>query len=291
MNTLTKARQFILIGTIFTIILAIGTSGSERVKMRLVQEPSNYGYNQNIDDNSDNSLKPRIKPANFTGPPHLRRLMGRCFSLVQSSYKYEFCPFQNVTQHEQSMRWNPYSGILGIWQEWEIHNNTFYALRMKEGDVCGDKGREVTVRLLCGTKNEVTAVSEPVTCKYQMEFKTPLVCHNHSLLVYPTLSVELRNKWNELEGQLLEEDITQQGYQKRLNEIFKAAGYIMDEKLHESLKIENEKKENPASQFSTLESCSEAHKKLEAEIERLQGLLSKNNVYDNSTAVTSNKLP
>lgn len=28
-------------------------------------------------------------------------------------YKYEFCPFHNVTQHEQTFRWNAYSGILG----------------------------------------------------------------------------------------------------------------------------------------------------------------------------------
>lgn len=28
-------------------------------------------------------------------------------------YKYEFCPFHNVTQHEQTFRWNAYSGVLG----------------------------------------------------------------------------------------------------------------------------------------------------------------------------------
>lgn len=30
-----------------------------------------------------------------------------------SRYKYEFCPFHNITQHEQTFRWNAYSGILG----------------------------------------------------------------------------------------------------------------------------------------------------------------------------------
>ena len=29
------------------------------------------------------------------------------------SYKYEVCPFHNVTQHEQSTRWNAYKGVLG----------------------------------------------------------------------------------------------------------------------------------------------------------------------------------
>ncbi|XP_033108651.1 N-acetylglucosamine-1-phosphotransferase subunit gamma-like isoform X2 [Anneissia japonica] len=287
MNTI----EWILIQIILTVMLVTG--GSERVKMRLVQEPSNYGYNQQANDDSMNSLKPRVKAANFSGPPHLRRLKGKCFSLIQSSYKYEFCPFQNVTQHEQSLRWNPYSGILGIWQEWEIRNNSFYALKMREGDVCGEHGREVTVKLVCGTKHELTSVEEPVTCKYEMQFKTPLVCHKHSLLVYPTLSVELRNQWNELEGQLLQEDVTQKGYQKRLNAIFQAAGFVMDSKVHDALKIQNKvenKREEPSGRFTSLDSCSEAYTKLEKEVERLQGLVAKN-TYGNSTVAQPTKLP
>ncbi|KAB0401641.1 hypothetical protein E2I00_007299 [Balaenoptera physalus] len=49
----------------------------------------------------------------LSGPVHLSRLSGKCFSLVESTYKYELCPFHNVTQHEQTFRWNAYSGILG----------------------------------------------------------------------------------------------------------------------------------------------------------------------------------
>lgn len=29
------------------------------------------------------------------------------------SYKYEFCPFHNMTQIEQAVRWNSFAGILG----------------------------------------------------------------------------------------------------------------------------------------------------------------------------------
>ncbi|KAJ7426012.1 hypothetical protein WISP_19978 [Willisornis vidua] len=57
-------------------------------------------------------------------------------------YKYEFCPFHNVTQHEQTFRWNAYSGILGIWHEWEIDNNTFVGMWMREGDSCEAKSRQ-----------------------------------------------------------------------------------------------------------------------------------------------------
>jgi len=28
-------------------------------------------------------------------------------------YKYQLCPFANVTQHEQALRWNAYNGVLG----------------------------------------------------------------------------------------------------------------------------------------------------------------------------------
>jgi N-acetylglucosamine-1-phosphate transferase gamma subunit len=64
------------------------------------------------------------------------------------------------------------------------------------------------VILECGKKHEVGAVNEPKTCQYEMIFKTPLVCHDHSLLVYPTLNEDLRTKWDYLETQLHAEEIT-----------------------------------------------------------------------------------
>lgn len=39
-----------------------------------------------------------------------------------------------------------------VWQEWEIENNTFTAMRMVEGDDCGDKQRSVRVRIFCLVK-------------------------------------------------------------------------------------------------------------------------------------------
>lgn len=155
---------------------------------------------------SSSSLAVRVPPSNFSGPPHLHVLVGRCVSKVVNEwvsllsaennfhhsylafsrhsyfrYKYEVCPFQNVTQHEQSLRWNPYSGVLGyvtfwpfhlkalnlksvlgtfllsVWQEWEIRNNTFVAMAMREGDSCGDVFRSVRVsRLFLITSIEKT---------------------------------------------------------------------------------------------------------------------------------------
>ncbi|XP_048465257.1 N-acetylglucosamine-1-phosphotransferase subunit gamma isoform X5 [Rhincodon typus] len=110
-------------------------------KMKIVDEPNTYGLN-NPFLSQVNRLQPKIDPAAISGPAHLHRLAGKCFSMTESVYKYEFCPFHNVTQHEQTFRWNAYSGILGIWQEWEIENNTFVGMWMKEGDSCGTKNRQ-----------------------------------------------------------------------------------------------------------------------------------------------------
>lgn len=38
------------------------------------------------------------------------------------------------------------------------------------------------VLLVCGAASKLAQVSEPSTCVYSLTFKTPLVCHPHSLL-------------------------------------------------------------------------------------------------------------
>jgi len=72
------------------------------------------------------------------------------------------------------------------------------------------------VLLVCGNKTEITSITEPETCNYLLRFKTPLVCDPRSLLVYPTLSEELQEEWNVLEGMLTYGDVTQKvGYADR----------------------------------------------------------------------------
>ncbi|XP_071797323.1 N-acetylglucosamine-1-phosphotransferase subunit gamma-like [Asterias amurensis] len=248
---------------------------ARQVRMRMVEEPINTG--QNYDNNNEpESLQPKVKPSNFSGPPHLKRLYGRCFSKIIDSYKYEFCPFQNVTQHEQSLRWNPYSGVLGVWQEWSIERNTFKKMLMKEGDECGEKNRQVSVQLACGALNSIVNVSEPSTCEYAMVFNTPLVCHKHSLLVYPTLPGSLQSRWDEIEGELFNEEITQQGYKKKLDKIFQEAGLIMDPVKKEPHKHPEKSNTHDGPQgdhFDSLESCSVAYQALQDEIKRLKAQL------------------
>uniref|UniRef100_UPI00398EEA40 N-acetylglucosamine-1-phosphotransferase subunit gamma-like n=1 Tax=Pristiophorus japonicus TaxID=55135 RepID=UPI00398EEA40 len=222
-----------------------------------------------------NRLQPKISPAAISGPPHLHRLAGKCFSMIESAYKYEFCPFHNITQHEQTFRWNAYSGILGIWQEWEIENNTFVGMWMKEGDSCGTRNRQTKILLTCGTSHKLAQVSEPNTCIYWLTFQTPLACHSHSLLVYPTLKEELRNRWDQVEQTLYDGLITQQGYRKLLRAIFEDAGFL---KTAGEKQAQRETEERNHSQEETLGRCSEERNKLLAEVQRLQDLLTRHNI-------------
>lgn len=227
------------------------------------------GQWQNNDAQTD-ALVPKVKPANFSGPPHLRALLGKCYQLVENSYKYEVCPFQNITQHEQSTRWNPYSGILGNWYDWEIENNTFISMTYKNGDDCGQKSRQVSVRLQCGKRTAIVAVSEPSTCCYSMNLSTPLVCHPDSLLVYPVLSKALQQKWDSLEGRLYREEITRQGYNKMLHKVFEEAGLVMDPAFVPKKEVQPLPGET---KFENVDTCQEAYNDLLREVDRLRGLV------------------
>lgn len=254
-------------------------------KMKIVEEPNTFGLNNPFLPQS-NKLQPKVEPSSVSGPPHLFRLAGKCFNFLESTYKYEFCPFHNITQHEQSFRWNAYSGILGIWHEWEIENNTFVGMWMREGDSCGNKNRQTKVLLVCGRSHKLVQVSEPSTCVYSLTFETPLVCHPHSLLVYPTLKETLRRKWDEAEQALYDELITLQGYQKKLKAIFEEAGYIKTAVGKQSEK----QSQNKAVHFETLETCKKKYEELTKEVQRLRELLAQNGIsYGNKSDTASNE--
>ncbi|XP_068614498.1 N-acetylglucosamine-1-phosphotransferase subunit gamma-like [Brachionichthys hirsutus] len=251
-------------------------------KIKIVEEPNTFGLN-NPFLAQGTKLQPKVTPSPVSGPEHLHRLAGRCFSYMESTYKYELCPFHNVTQHEQSFRWNAYSGILGIWQEWEMVNNTFTGMWMRDGDACGTKSRETKVSLVCGANNKLAQVSEPSTCVYSLIFETPLVCHPHSLLVYPTLSEKLQREWDEAEQASYEGLITEQGYNKLLRDIFDHAGLLKSQK-----KISLSEEAAESETHDSLQKCTEDFQKQRREIERLRGLLTEHNIsFDSKQELTT----
>ncbi|XP_030067004.1 N-acetylglucosamine-1-phosphotransferase subunit gamma [Microcaecilia unicolor] len=262
-----RAQQLLL------LLLALHAQLVLAGKMKIVEEPNTFGLNNPFLPQI-NKLQPNMEPSPISGPSHLTRLAGKCFSFVESSYKYEFCPFHNVTQHEQTFRWNAYSGILGIWQEWAIENNTFVGMWMREGDSCGSKNRQTKVLLVCGRSNKLVHVSEPSTCIYSITFETPLVCHPHSLLVYPTLSASLQQKWDDVEQSFYDELITEQGYKKLLKTLFEEAGYL---KPVAENAIEGLDKSN-VTKFGSLGKCQEQYEELSKELKRLEDLLTQHGI-------------
>ncbi|XP_023446881.2 N-acetylglucosamine-1-phosphotransferase subunit gamma [Dasypus novemcinctus] len=270
-----RARFLLLLG-----LAARGPGPAGTVRMKVVEEPNAFGLNNPFLPQTSR-LQPKRAPAPVSGPSHLSRLSGKCFSLVESTYKYEFCPFHNVTQHEQTFRWNAYSGILGIWHEWEIANNTFTGMWMRDGDSCGTRSRQTKVELTCGKSSRVAHVSEPSTCVYALTFETPLVCHPHALLVYPTLPEALQLRWDQAEQQLADELITAQGYGKSLRALLEAAGYL---RPPEETRQEGGAKGRA---FETLEDCSKAHEDLTKEVRRLEGLLALHGIHYSPPAGTS----
>ncbi|XP_048188703.1 N-acetylglucosamine-1-phosphotransferase subunit gamma [Perognathus longimembris pacificus] len=263
-------------------LAAHGPAPAGAAKMKVVEEPNTFGLNNPFLPQTSR-LQPKREPSPLSGPAHLFRLAGKCFSLVESTYKYEFCPFHNVTQHEQTFRWNAYSGILGIWHEWEISNNTFTGMWMSDGDSCRSRSRQSKVELTCGKSNRLAHVSEPSTCVYALTFETPLVCHPHSLLVYPTLPEALQRRWDQMEQDLADELITSQGYEKLLRALFEDAGYV---------KAQGENQPIPEGGLKTvglenLEKCRKAHSELAEEIQRLTSLLSQHGIPYSKPTETS----
>ncbi|XP_058567187.1 N-acetylglucosamine-1-phosphotransferase subunit gamma [Neofelis nebulosa] len=254
-------------------LAARGPAAAAAAKMKVVEEPNSFGLNNPFLPQTGR-LQPKRDPSPLSGPAHLFRLSGKCFSLVESTYKYELCPFHNVTQHEQTFRWNAYSGILGIWHEWEISNNTFRGMWMRDGDSCRSRSRQSKVELTCGKSNRLAHVSEPSTCVYALTFETPLVCHPHSLLVYPALPAALQHRWDQVEQDLADELITSQGYEKLLRALFEEAGYLKTPEDIDSVREGGAK----ALAFQTLENCSEAHRELWKEVRRLRSVLTQHGI-------------
>ncbi|XP_065840103.1 N-acetylglucosamine-1-phosphotransferase subunit gamma-like [Oscarella lobularis] len=257
-----------------------GQKGDKNVEDRLIikivdhpEKPIGVGFNT---WNKPKELFLRNPPSPFSGPLPLKSLLGRCFVFTQGSYKYELCPFHNITQRETVARWNAYAGVLGIWKEWVIVNNTFEAMFMNNGDVCGIDGtlRQAKVTLACSTETEIANISEPQTCQYAVVLKTPLACDKRNLNVYSKLTPVLQREWDGIEREFSSKDLTRKGYEKRLRELFKLAGFVVvtdDAKSKKAVEKEPDSdKESSSKLFADLEACRKEYEKLKNELETLR---------------------
>lgn len=159
---------------------------------------------------------------------------------------------------------------------------------MTDGDSCHSRSRQSKVELTCGKSNRLAHVSEPSTCVYALTFESPLVCHPHSLLVYPTLPDALQQRWDQLEQDLADELITQQGYEKSLRVLFEDAGYLkVPGETHPTQLAGGGSK---GLGLETLDSCRKAHSELSQEVQRLTSLLDQHGIpHTQPTETTHSK--
>lgn len=221
-----------------SLLLQLTGSGSEMVPMRVVNELPSTSYSslQKLDTKAEEKLLARMKPANVSGPEHLHGLAGKCFTYRDAKYEYVLCPFSNITQEDIQVYYEPYKGILGVWSDWSIENNTFVAMNMIEGSRCGeDRQRSTKVKLSCGAHSELLEVTEPEKCRYLAKFKTPLVCGANAMVVYPRLPEDLQKEWDEVEQDKQDGYLTEKGYQKQLAAIFLKAGLYLSPEAKKSL--------------------------------------------------------
>merc|ERR1712106_276109 len=96
-------------------------------------------------------------------------LSGQCFEYTDNEYTYKMCPFDHCTQGGTR---------LGNWREWTGPEGDPYAsMKFTGGQTCWNgPARSTIVHLHCGVDNDVTSVSEPNKCEYEMHFSTPAAC-------------------------------------------------------------------------------------------------------------------
>lgn len=242
--------------------------------MRIVRDTASYGYfgNNVGDTETRDHLVAKVKPANVSGPVQLHRLLGVCYNATLDRYRYVFCPFQNMTQYEISNRWNAYQGVIGIWDQWNIENNSFTSMQFSSGDPCGDTDRSAQVFFQCGPKNELVNVTEPKKCQYSAVFTTRLVCHKDALLVYPRLSPDLQRKWDFLYTEFHNGYLSEKGYKLRLQGLFQEAQLMRNPAIKQKPDKDTAENTTVASDhhFPDLLTCNKEYKNLKEEVHELR---------------------
>ncbi|EDO36083.1 predicted protein [Nematostella vectensis] len=112
-------------------------------------------------------------------------LYGNCFEFRDREYLYKLCPFDRATQEPKD---GGASTSIGNWGEWNGSPYKYSRMKYSDGQNCWNgPNRSTQVILSCGPDNEVTSVSEPSRCEYQMEFKTPAACQHHEDILHQEL--------------------------------------------------------------------------------------------------------
>jgi len=99
-----------------------------------------------------------------------RTLYNKCYDVEASGYIYTLCLFKDAKQKPKD---GNSSTSLGTWNGFESPT----VMKFTNGEKCWNgPQRSAKVILKCSDKNQLTNVSEPSKCEYEMIFYTPAVC-------------------------------------------------------------------------------------------------------------------
>lgn len=263
-----------LIGALLIAALLGAAECAEEIEMRVVNEASSNQQHQ------QNRNLPKKQPSHFSGPAHLRHLVGRCFELDEGDYLYRLCPFGNVTQQERTAGREAYTyrGVLGVWRgRWLMSDDgDFISQRYVEGDMCGGRPREVTVELECHhDKERVKWVREPEQCRYEMRFASALFC-SPMLSVYLLLDPPQRAELKEMRQDHVDGFTTTKGYHILARQLYKRSLNITASFQGDTDNDDiDEEDRGETKTFDTLNECN-------AEVARLRSLVAQLQAQNNN---------
>ena len=165
------------------LVVAADSKGSgSRFNIKIVE---GLPKKKNTYTHSSTPVKPTPSRAPHPLPPltplGYLSLDGKCFAENIGRYEYQICPFRNVTQLDKQTTWNPFYGLLGIWNKWENDGSADSHFRVQEytdGTSCGNNiNRKVRVNFECNERYGISKVEEPRTCDYTMIFALPEACN------------------------------------------------------------------------------------------------------------------
>jgi len=115
------------------------------------------------------------------GPLH-----GQCFEYTDNEYTYKMCAFDYCSQRGKH---GGSETRLGNWEEWKGPEGDRYSkMKFSGGQGCWNgPARSSLIHVECGTDNQLTAVSEPNRCEYEMKFTTPAACRKPEPLPHDEL--------------------------------------------------------------------------------------------------------
>lgn len=106
------------------------------------------------------------------GEDNILASFSKCVSEDIGKYTYEICAFEKVTQIEHTTRTD-----LGKFKELKRLENSAFEMVYENGKSCWEGlDRSTTVKMICGSKEEIERVEEPETCVYKMQVITPAAC-------------------------------------------------------------------------------------------------------------------